>query len=141
MHKKTFFLMNVLFVASVLLAACATPTKAPVTPTATRTEPAATTEAETVPVYKDPEASVEDRVKDLLARMTLAEKIGQMTQVEKNSIRKEDITARFIGSLLSGGGGYPGRNTPEGWADMVNGYIGALFPFFTIWTGQQCSHL
>jgi beta-glucosidase len=73
-------------------------------------------------VYKNPEANIEDRVEDLLSRMTLAEKIGQMTQVEKGSIQSADITTRFIGSLLSGGGGYPTPNTPQGWADMVNGY-------------------
>jgi len=121
-QQKAFFLVNVLFVAIMLLAACTTPIKAPLTPTATRTELAVTIEAETVPVYKDLEASEEDRVEDLLARMTLAEKIGQMTQVEKNSIRKKDITDRFIGSLLSGGGGYPRPNTPESWAEMVNGF-------------------
>lgn len=65
---------------------------------------------------------VQNRVEDLLARMTLAEKIGQMTLVEKNSIREEDITAKFIGGLLSGGGGYPTPNTPENWAQMVNGF-------------------
>jgi beta-glucosidase len=71
--------------------------------------------------YQDPALPVEERVEDLLGRMTLEEKIGQMTQVEKNSIKKEDITRRFIGSLLSGGGGYPtGNNTPQGWAAMVN---------------------
>ena len=66
---------------------------------------------------------VEERVEDLLARMTLDEKIGQMTQVEKNSIKPGDITKYFIGSILSGGGGSPdGNNTPEGWADMINGF-------------------
>jgi beta-glucosidase len=71
--------------------------------------------------YQDPSLPIGQRVDDLLGRMTLVEKIGQMTQVEKNSIEKEDITGRFIGSLLSGGGGYPqGDNTPQGWAEMVN---------------------
>ncbi|MFZ1402234.1 MAG: glycoside hydrolase family 3 N-terminal domain-containing protein, partial [Anaerolineae bacterium] len=51
--------------------------------------------------------------------MTLAEKIGQMTQVEKDSIKPEDITTKFIGSLLSGGGGSPSPNTPAAWYDMV----------------------
>ncbi|GAI17516.1 unnamed protein product, partial [marine sediment metagenome] len=64
----------------------------------------------------DPEAAIQDRVEDLLVRMTLAEKIGQMTLVEKNSIKDKDITDKFIGGLLSGGGGYPSRNTPEGWS-------------------------
>jgi beta-glucosidase len=64
----------------------------------------------------------EERAADLLARMTLAEKIGQMTQVEKNSIRPDDVYARGIGSVLSGGGGYPLPNTPEGWLQMTNAY-------------------
>ncbi len=76
------------------------------------------------PAYKDPEVPIEDRVDDLLGRMTLAEKIGQMTLVEKNSIREEDITSRFIGGLLSGGGGCPMTNTASAWSDMVNGYQG-----------------
>jgi hypothetical protein len=86
-HKRILFLISVLFVASLLLAACAGLTKVPVAPTVIPAEPAAITGAETVPAYKDPEARIEDRVEDLLSRMTLAEKIGQMTQVEKNSIR------------------------------------------------------
>ncbi len=54
--------------------------------------------------------------------MTLAEKIGQMTQVEKNSIAPRDVTRYFIGSVLSGGGGSPARNTPEDWLAMVSDY-------------------
>lgn len=33
------------------------------------------------PIYKDPAQPVEKRVADLLARMTLEEKLGQMTQI------------------------------------------------------------
>ncbi|MBN1798605.1 MAG: glycoside hydrolase family 3 C-terminal domain-containing protein [Spirochaetales bacterium] len=73
-------------------------------------------------LYKNPEASVQERVDDLLARMTLEEKIGQMTQVEKNSINLGDIKTMYIGSILSGGGGCPRPNTPEAWADMVDGF-------------------
>ncbi len=72
--------------------------------------------------YRQPDLPIEERVDDLLARMTLAEKIGQMTQVEKNSIAPRDITGYAIGSVLSGGGGYPTPNTPEAWAEMVNDY-------------------
>jgi beta-glucosidase len=72
---------------------------------------------------KDMSVAIEQRVEKLLACMTLDEKIGQMTQVEKNSIKPGDITKYFIGSILSGGGGSPtGNNTPEGWAAMVNGF-------------------
>ena len=135
MCQKLFSLMNLLLV-SALLACCAAPTPAPaeptatpvgpvatpVEPTATLVAPSATVEAEPTPEDQVPAPSVADRVEELLAQMTLAEKIGQMTQVEKNSIREADITDRFIGSILSGGGGHPARNTPEDWADMVDGF-------------------
>lgn len=64
-------------------------------------------------------ASREVDVDSLVQQMTLAEKIGQMTQIEKNSIPPEDVTNYFIGSVLSGGGGNPQPNTPENWAKMV----------------------
>ena len=72
--------------------------------------------------YRDPSADPETRAADLLARMTLAEKIGQMTLVEKNSIEAAAVADRFIGGVLSGGGGTPATNSPEGWADMVDGF-------------------
>jgi beta-glucosidase len=54
--------------------------------------------------------------------MTLQEKMGQMTLVEKDSIRPGAVTGCFIGALLSGGGGYPNPNTPEAWVEMVRGF-------------------
>ncbi len=76
-----------------------------------------------LPIYKDPSRPVADRVDDLLAKMTLDEKIGQMTLVENNSIKMPDIAPMGIGALLSGGGGYPkSGNTAEEWAKMVDGF-------------------
>lgn len=66
--------------------------------------------------------SIEMQVEQLLQQMTLAEKIGQMTQVEKNSITPEDVANYAIGSVLSGGGGSPIPNNPRSWADMVCGF-------------------
>ncbi|MBE3113831.1 MAG: glycoside hydrolase family 3 C-terminal domain-containing protein [Actinobacteria bacterium] len=63
-----------------------------------------------------------ERAADLLARMTLEEKIGQMTLVEKWSISNEAVTQYFIGGVLSGGGGTPARNTIEGWTQMVDNF-------------------
>lgn len=60
--------------------------------------------------------------RSLLARMTLREKIGQMTQVEKNSITPDDVRRHAIGSVLSGGGGNPEPNTPATWREMVLGF-------------------
>lgn len=66
--------------------------------------------------------SRESEIESLIQKMTLAEKIGQMTQPEKNSVPPEDVTNYFLGSVLSGGGGNPEPNTPENWAAMVRSY-------------------
>jgi beta-glucosidase len=54
--------------------------------------------------------------------MTLAEKIGQMTQAERADVAADPslVTQWNLGSVLSGGGSVPADNTPSGWADMVD---------------------
>jgi beta-glucosidase len=76
---------------------------------------------ETLP-YEDPSLPVSQRVDDLLSRMTLAEKVGQMTQTERYQVFDDDtlITTYGLGSILSGGGSTPTENTPEAWADMID---------------------
>ena len=74
------------------------------------------------PLYLDTNEPVPVRVDDLISRMTLEEKIGQMTQVEKDSIQPGDITEYNIGSILSGGGGSPDENTIEGWRAMTGAF-------------------
>ena len=66
--------------------------------------------------YRDASLPIDERVDDLLSRMSLEEKIGQMTLVEIGSINPDDITSMYIGGILSGGGGFPTPNTPENWA-------------------------
>jgi hypothetical protein len=60
----------------------------------------------------------------LLAAMTLEEKVGQMTQAERGAVTDDPslVTTWRLGSLLSGGGSVPTPNTPEAWADMVDGF-------------------
>jgi beta-glucosidase len=102
----------ILFLGLLLLAAC--------TPTATAA-PAATPTPGTA-VYLDPSQPVEARVADLLGRMNLDEKIGQMTQVATDGLIPGDVNRFFLGSVLSGGSGIPLDNSVSGWVDMVNGY-------------------
>jgi len=71
--------------------------------------------------YQDPTLPVATRVADLLSRMTLDEKIGQMTQAERANATASDITTYRLGSILSGGGSAPSPNTATGWADMYDG--------------------
>lgn len=76
-------------------------------------------------VYLDSRASIDERVQDLMSQMTLSEKVGQMTLIEKNSISPDDVIAYAIGSILSGGGGNPDPNNATTWRTMVQEYIQA----------------
>jgi beta-glucosidase len=72
--------------------------------------------------YQNPRLPVQRRVRDLLGRMTLEEKVGQMTQAERANVDTDPslITSLNLGSVLSGGGSVPTPNTPEAWADMID---------------------
>jgi beta-glucosidase len=57
----------------------------------------------------------------LLARMTLDEKIGQMTQADRNALASpRDVTTYLLGSVLNGGDSLPVPNRPSAWADMTD---------------------
>uniref|UniRef100_A0ACD5VH87 Uncharacterized protein n=1 Tax=Avena sativa TaxID=4498 RepID=A0ACD5VH87_AVESA len=71
--------------------------------------------------YKDPKQPLNRRIGDLLARMTLAEKVGQMAQIERENATADVVREYFIGSVLSGGGSVLATNaTAEAWVGMVN---------------------
>jgi beta-glucosidase len=72
--------------------------------------------------YLNAKLPVDRRVADLLGRMTLVEKIGQMTQAERGAVAADpSLIAQWnLGSVLSGGGSVPTPNTPAAWVDMVN---------------------
>jgi len=97
------------------------------------------------PLYLDAGAPVAARVEDLLHRMTLAEKVGQMDQIVVGELRdKADpangkctnaggnsdplqpscldnvLIKNFTGSILAGGTDNPADNTGKGWADWAN---------------------
>ncbi|HWE09819.1 MAG TPA: glycoside hydrolase family 3 N-terminal domain-containing protein [Solirubrobacteraceae bacterium] len=81
--------------------------------------------------YLNSNLPISQRVSDLLSRMSLPEKIGQMTQADRymfldssttSNSSANNLRAWYMGSLLSGGGDTPTPNTPTGWADMVDGF-------------------
>ncbi|MGW4320004.1 glycoside hydrolase family 3 protein [Streptomyces sp. NPDC004684] len=73
--------------------------------------------------YLDTGLPVKKRVADLVSRLSLAEKAGQMTQAERGAMSNPaDIAGYALGSLLSGGGSTPTPNTAEAWAKMIDGY-------------------
>ncbi len=62
----------------------------------------------------DPKQVIELKVDSLLARMTLDEKIGQMSQVRHfKDIVDEDIATKFIGSVIHTQGTLPGITAKE----------------------------
>ncbi len=63
-------------------------------------------------------------IEALLAQMTLDEKIGQMTQIDKNALRSggREVHELMVGSVLSGADSLPRPNSADSWVDMYDGY-------------------
>ncbi|MGA3190399.1 MAG: glycoside hydrolase family 3 N-terminal domain-containing protein [Bryobacteraceae bacterium] len=74
--------------------------------------------AQTKPI---PLSSFDAKAKELLARMTLDEKIGQMTQADQAFIKDpSDIETYFLGSVFSGGDSDPkDGNSREAWINLA----------------------
>ncbi|KAM1999803.1 hypothetical protein EV2_007136 [Malus domestica] len=71
--------------------------------------------------YKDPKQPVNHRIKDLMGRMKLAEKIGQMTQLDRANVTADIMRDFSLGSILSGGGSVPRlQASPQDWIKMFN---------------------
>jgi beta-glucosidase len=105
-------LVTFLFLASLLFSGCAH----------AQTQPASPTPKAAPMLYRDASQPVEARVEDLLRRMTLDEKIGQMTQVEDQAIQPGDITRYTLGSILSGGSTLSASGTLADWTAAVDKY-------------------
>ncbi|NUQ86846.1 MAG: beta-glucosidase, partial [Glycomyces artemisiae] len=73
--------------------------------------------------YLDAGLPIDERVDDLLSRMTIEEKVGQMTQVTVGAIDPypTDVAEYGIGSLLNGGSEAL-FDTAEEWAAMIDGH-------------------
>lgn len=68
--------------------------------------------------HMDSSLSTEERVSLLMKQMTLEDKIAQMMQGERAVVTGEELIDIGLGSILSGGGSYPGNNTLEDWSDL-----------------------
>jgi len=71
-----------------------------------------------------PLSSFDSQARALLAKMTLYEKIGQMTQPDQQYLKSlDDIEKYHLGSLLSGGDSDPkSGNSLSSWTDLYDGY-------------------
>ena len=105
--------------------------------------PAAADKGGQQPPYMSPDQPISRRVDDLMRRMTLEEKVGQMDQIVVGRLRAtsdpgtgdcnggNDATPQpsclrrvlvdyRVGSILSGGTDNPPDNTGRGWAELYN---------------------
>ena len=57
-----------------------------------------------------------------LARLTLRQKIGQMTMAERMSVTPDDVKRYALGAVLSGGGSHPDGNAPGDWVRMNDAF-------------------
>ncbi|MED6208560.1 hypothetical protein PIB30_046361 [Stylosanthes scabra] len=74
-------------------------------------------------LYKNPSSPIEAHLKDLLSRMTLKEKIAQMTQIERSVATSSALKDFNIGSVFSARNNGPFEKAlSSDWADMVDGY-------------------
>jgi beta-glucosidase len=82
------------------------------------------------PVAKDP--AIEARIKDLLSRMSLEQKVGQVVQADLGSVTPEDVYKYHLGSVLNGGNSAPGGKqwapAPEWLADADRFYDASVRP-------------
>lgn len=75
------------------------------------------------PITKD--KNIENRVAEILEKMTLEEKVGQMMQPEVRYITPEQVKQFHIGSVLNGGGSIAGKDgyaTLAEWVQKADDY-------------------
>ncbi len=72
--------------------------------------------------------AIEARIKDIMAGMTLRQKVGQMTQSEIKTTTPEDVKTYYLGSVLNGGGSWPGMDkhaAVSDWTALADRYYDA----------------
>ncbi|MCR9078314.1 MAG: exo 1,3/1,4-beta-D-glucan glucohydrolase [Hyphomonadaceae bacterium] len=131
--------------SAILLSACTTegveadPGVVDTPPAAEATDTQATIDvAETKPVINpenwpvietaplDP--ATEARIDDILSKMTLEQKVGQVIQADSGSVTPEEVKQYRLGSVLSGGNSAPGPEPyadAQTWLDAADAYFEA----------------
>lgn len=82
------------------------------------------------PVLNPPplEASIEARITDIMAKMTLEQKVGQVIQADTDSITPEEVKQYRLGSVLSGGNTAPGDEpyaAADAWLEEADAFFEA----------------
>lgn len=79
-----------------------------------------------------PDPALERKVSDILAGMTLEQKVGQLIQGDISTLTPADLQRYPLGSVLNGGNSKPGGNTlapPSAWLGLANQfYLASVAP-------------
>lgn len=105
---------------ALILSACGSADKPAATTSSDAQRAAAIWPQLNLPVAQDP--ATEQRISEMLAGMTLAQKVAQMIQPEIRDITVEDMRKYGFGSFLNGGGAFPNDNkhaTPADWIALA----------------------
>jgi beta-glucosidase len=73
-------------------------------------------------------ASMELCADTIIAQMTVEQKVAQMIQGEIRGLTPDDVKKYGLGSVLNGGGAFPGGDkyaTPQDWVDLADAYYSA----------------
>ncbi|MCK4907963.1 MAG: glycoside hydrolase family 3 protein, partial [Spirochaetes bacterium] len=65
-------------------------------------------------------STISEKVEFIISNMSIDEKVGQMSMIERSVAGGSAISSYYIGAVLSGGGSHPADNTPSGWANMYD---------------------
>ena len=71
---------------------------------------------------------VEARVTEIMSKMTLEQRIGQVIQADSNSVTPEEVKKYRLGSILSGGNSAPGDEPyadAQSWLEAADAYFEA----------------
>lgn len=118
-------MLSHLALMTALCASCVSPPQAlaPEVPEAARANPAIWPRAATPAAITD--AATQAFVADLLSRMTVEEKVGQLIQADISAIKPDDLLTYPLGSILAGGSSGPwgdDKAPPEKWLALARAF-------------------
>lgn len=130
MKRSHFSKRHLMLSTALLLGACGTASGTPEqTPAATPE----TTAAESLQLWPEVKSDIVDeameaRIDEILSKMTLEQKVGQVIQADNGSVTPEDVKKYRLGSVLSGGNSAPNGKpyaSVEEWVEATDAYFRA----------------
>jgi beta-glucosidase len=101
---------------------------------------AVTWPAVTSPLPRDPR--IEERIATILTHLSLEQRVAQMVQADIRYITPDEVRKYGIGSILNGGGAFPGNDkhaTVKDWVDLADRFYDASSALPVFW-GTDAVH-